>query len=493
MGDPRPAFTIGLRTNRRVGREGGPTLSAYSALLANRRFVRFLAAGALAIAAPSSALIVLQSQIANTYGIGHAGFAAIALSYLGLAATVPTIVAAVVSGTLADRYDRRRVLIAVGGVSFAAVLGILALLFLDPTSAIHLGGPAGFTVPIWLFLTFPVWASLTAAITIFRPAYNAALPNLVRTQDLGRANGLLYSFAVAIAATMQIATGLLVATVGAALALLVPVALFGLAFVFLTLLPKDVSISPDGARKRSFLADAAEGYRYLGRRPDLLSITLGALVINFLSSLALVEIAEYSNFFLRQGPTFLGLLYATSTLGAGVGAVAISHIRFERRLGRMLGLLVVGMGAAVAGLVAVRSPEIALADMFLFGLFPGMFQTAFVAGVQATVPPRVMGRVFASDEVGSYAFVPVGQYAGGIATFEWGIPSTFFGAGLGLVATGATLLVIPAVGRFRFDPERSGAPQEPELPFEPPPMGAVFDYPGPPPSDRLAPPTDTSS
>jgi hypothetical protein len=131
--------------------------------------------------------------------------------------------------------------------------------------------------------------------------------------------------------------------------------------------------------------------------------------------------------------------------------------------------------------------------MFLFGLFPGMFQTAFVAGVQATVPSKVMGRVFASDEVGSYAFVPVGQYAGGLATFEYGIPATFFGAGLGLMATGASLLVLPAVGRFRFDPERSGAAQEPELPFEPPPMGAVFDYPGPPPSDRLASPTDTSS
>jgi SAM-dependent methyltransferase/MFS family permease len=450
--------------------------------------VRFLVAGALSIAAPTTALIVLQAQIAAAYGGAHANFSAIALSWLGLAATVPTVAAAIVSGTLADRYDRRRILVAVGAAAFLASLLLLFLLALAPSAAIPVAGPAGFTLPVWLFLTFPIWASLTASVTIFRPAYNAALPKLVATRDLGRANGLLYGLAVAFAAATQVLTGVLIVALGAAVALTVPVILFGLAFVFLLLLPPEREFAAPARPRRSFLADAVEGYRYLGRRADLLTLTLGALLVNFLSALALVEIAEYSTFFLRMGPAFLGLLYAASTLGAGVGALAVGHLRFEKRLGRVLGLFVVGMGGAIAGLVALRDPYFALFDMFLFGLFPGMFQTAFVAGVQATVPARVLGRVFASDEVGSYAFVPVGQYAGGLATYTWGIPATYLGAGAGLVGVGVGLLTIPAVGRFRFDPD-AARPSEAELsPPGPPPRGTTVE----PPSERSTSQTDSS-
>jgi MFS family permease len=395
----------------------------------------------------------------------------------------------VVSGTLADRYDRRKVLVAVGAAAFLASLLLLFLLALAPDAAVHVAGPAGFTLPVWLFLAFPIWASLTASVTLFRPAYNAALPKLVEKRDLGRANGLLYGLAVAFAASTQVLTGYLIVALGAAVALSVPVLLFGFALAFLLLLPPEPPGTAPAAPRRSFLAEAVEGYRYLGRRADLLTITLGALTVNFLSALALVEIAEYSAFYLGEGPAFLGLLYAASTLGAGVGAVLVAHLQFERRLGRALGVFVVGMGLAIAGLVVLRNPVFALGDMFLFGLFPGMFQTAFVAGVQATVPTRVLGRVFASDEVGSYAFVPVGQYAGGLATYAWGIPMTYLGAGAGLMGVGVALLTLPAVGQFRFDPEGRGADEESRPPVEPPSSGSLLEAPG----ERSAPQTDSSS
>ena len=120
---------------------------------------------------------------------------------------------------------------------------------------------------------------------------------------------------------------------------------------------------------------------------------------------------RYSAFYLGQGPAFLGYLYGVGTLGAGAGALAINRIPFEHHVGRLLAVLTVGMGFCVVGFIVTHSALVALIDMFVFGMLPGMSQVAFLAGVQATVEDSVLGRVFAADEVGSYSFVPVGQYA----------------------------------------------------------------------------------
>ncbi|MGI0151488.1 MAG: MFS transporter, partial [Thermoplasmata archaeon] len=361
----------------------------------------------------------------------------------------------------------------VGAVALGATVALAAVLALDRGGTVSVPGPVGFTLPVWLLFSLPIWAALTAAVTIFRPTFNAALPHLVESRDLGTANGLLFACAVLLSSSTQILTGVLAQSTGAVPALAVPIALFGISLLFLAWLGPGAA-GTRAQHEKSFLAEAGEGYRYLARRRELLAVTLAALGINFLSALAFVELAEYSAFFLGENPAFLGLLYGIGTLGAGLGALTVTQIRFERRLGQQLGVLTVGMGACVAALALTRSPPVALGVIFLFGMFPGMFQTAFLTGVQATVPNELLGRVFAADEVGSYAFVPVGQYAGGLATFTWGIPPTYLGAGAGIGLIGVGLLTLPAVGRFRFEPERVHHPPPPGALFENPLAGAIL-------------------
>ncbi len=462
---------------------GGGHLSPYRHLLKEPAFVRFLLAGTFAFAGPTTGLIVVQTQIAEQYGAGGAGFAALALSLLGLSATLPTLGAALVSGTLADRYDRRRILKVAEAVALAAAAALAVVLAVDPRAAVAVpvGGPAGLTLPVWLLLTFPIWAALTAAVTVFRPTFNAALPEIVDSRDLGAANGLLFASAVGLGAATQILTGLLDQRWGPAPALLVPVVLFSGSLLFLLRLGESAG-GPRGPRRQSFLTEAQEGYRYLSRRRELLAVTVAALGINFLSALAFVELAEYSSFYLKETPSFLGLLYGIGTLGAGLGALAVTRLHYERRLGRLLGAMTLGMGACVAGLALTRSAAVAVADMFLFGMFPGMFQTAFQTGVQATVPNELLGRVFAADEVGSYAFVPVGQYAGGLSTYSFGIPATYLGAGIGMGVIGLGLLTVPVVGRFRFDPDPRAVQPPPGALVENPLRGPFLEEPPTPPS-----------
>lgn len=426
----------------------------------------FLLAGTFSLAAPTTAIIVLQSEIATAYPASSASFSLLALSFLGLAATIPTLGAAVVSGALADRYDRPRLLRWIGGISLATTVLVAWIFAAAPVANIAVPGPAGFTLPLWFLLALPFWAALMAAITIFRPAFNAALPNLVPTESLGRANGLILGLTVAVAALAQVVTGLLAARTNAETALFVPIVLFALAeYLLFRIGPQP---NPPPRPHRSFLADAQQGYGYLGRRRELLAVTLASLAINFLSALAFVELAFYVRHDLAETAAFLGYLYAMATLGSGAGALLITRVRFERRLGRVLALLTLGMAVALLLLGVTRSPGIALFDMFLFGLFPGMFQIAFLAGVQATVPNELLGRVLAADEVGSLAFVPVGQYAGGTISYAIGIESTYLAAGGGMAVVGAALLFLPVVGLFRFDPRPASATVPP---------GATTDYP----------------
>lgn len=426
----------------------------FDELRTHPRFRYFLLAGTFSFAAPTAALVVLTNEIVRGYGSSGSGadFAALALALLGLSATIPTLGAAVVSGTLADRVNRLRLMRWVTAIALLSLSAAAVVVGLRPSAGLAAPGAAGFRLPIWVLLLFPAWAAMTAAATVFRPAFNASLPRLVRSESLGRANGLVFGLTVVIGVASWIAVGPITQYAGPVPALLLPIGLFAASLLCLGALDVELEDRRTGPR-HDFLSDAAEGYRFLAQRRELLALTLGSLGINFLNAVAFVEFPLYAIDYLGGSATLLGAFYAVGSIGGGVGAFLIGRTHFERSAGRIIALLVVPMGLSVAALPLLRSPGLALGDMFLFGLFPGMVQTVFLAGVQGTVPNRLLGRVFAADEVGSFGLVPVGQFAGGLLTVALGLESTYLLAGAGTVAIGLALLLLPAVGRFRFAPE----------------------------------------
>ncbi|HEV2448812.1 MAG TPA: MFS transporter [Thermoplasmata archaeon] len=431
----------------------------FDELRTHPRFRYFLLAGTFSFAAPTAALVVLTNEIVRGYGSSGTGadYAALALALLGLSATLPTLGAAVVSGTLADRVNRLRLMRGVTAIALLSLSIAAVVVGLRPSALFAAPGAAGFHLPVWVLLLFPAWAAMTAAATIFRPAFNASLPRLVRPESLGRANGLIFGLTVVVGVASWIAVGPITQYAGAVPALLLPIGLFAASLVCLGVLDVQLEDRRIGPR-HAFLSDAAEGYRFLAHRRELLALTLGSLGINFLNAVAFVEFPLYAIDYLGGSATLLGAFYAVGSIGGGVGAFLIGRSQFERSAGRIIALLVVPMGLTVAALPLLRSPVLALGDMFLFGLFPGMVQTVFLAGVQGTVPNRLLGRVFAADEVGSFGLVPVGQFAGGLLTVAFGLESTYFLAGVGTVAIGLALLLLPAVARFRFAPEPAVPP-----------------------------------
>ncbi len=441
----RPAFAFFDRliaTRRARYPREEPLLSRYGDLFRQRSFAALLSAGALQLAAPSSFLVVLPFAIAFAYpSSAPASFPGLALAFLGLASALPTLAAAVVSGALADRHDRGRLMRTVNLVSILATAGLAVDLVYAPAGHVAIPGPPGFYLPLWVLIVYPTWALVTTTSTLFRPAFNTSIPRIVEGEHLGRANGVIYAFAAVASTVAAIGVGLLLAFAPIAYALSVPFALYFATQVALIRVDADLSVSRR-TTPRSVLSEARAGFAYLGRRRELLEITFAALVVNFLSAVALVELALYLRDWLGLTNGFWnGGILAVLTAGTATGFVLVSHLRFEARAGKAIILLTLLMGVALLGFGLVRSIWLALPIAFVYGLMPGMITTVFLSTVQATVPDEMMGRVFSADEVGSYALVPVGQFAGGLAVLALGIQGTYLLAGGTIFLFGLAMVV----------------------------------------------------
>lgn len=427
---------------------------SYRDLVHRRSFLPYWGSGALSFAAPSIVVVVLVWATAVAYPASNpnsAAFSALALALLGLSATIPTLGAAVLSGTLADRFDRRRLMGTCNLAGLVATAGLVGVLYLHPDGHLGFPGPSGFYLPVWLALALPLWATVSTAATLFRPAYNASLPTILPAGALGRANGLVYAVAVAASVAGTLGATALIMLAGEGWALVVPLGLFaGTGLAVLTMQPSSKPRMPPTTR---FTSDVTEGYRFLYQNRALLQVTVASLLINFLSALAFVELGLYVRVWLGATQAILlGAMTTGASIGSGVGTLIAGRLSFERRAGRYLILLTIGQGLSVVGLAFSHSIWWSIPLMVGFGIFPGMAVTVFLATMQAVVPNRVLGRVLAADEVGSYGMVPIGQYAGGIVSLFAGVQATFLFAGVGTVAVAGVMATLSGIRRLGYDP-----------------------------------------
>ncbi len=406
-------------------------------------------------------LVVLLFAIAFAYPAGErTTYGAVALALLGLSSAIPTLVTAAFAGALADRYDRAELMRGVNLLALLATASIAADLLYAPASPLRIPGVAGFYLPLWVVLAYPGWAAITVSSTIFRPAFNTSVSRVVGGNQLSTANGLIYAGAALLSASATLGVGVILTVAPKLWALTIPFAFFFATQVALVLLTSD--LAPRRTTPvRSIAREAWEGFAYLVHRRELLEITIAALVLNFFSAVALVELALYAASWLGLVQGFwYGALVAAMTVGAAAGFLVIPRFRFEHRAGRVMIGLTILMGAALLALGLVRSVWLALPIVFVYGMVPGMFTTVFLTTIQATVPDEKMGRVFSADEVGSYALVPPGQTVGGLLTVAVGVQDTYLAAGGAIALFG--LVMVVSFGALRGLRYHASAPEEAE-------------------------------
>ncbi len=367
-------------------------------------FVRYVVAFVAFDVAGQVQSVAIAWQI---YGVRHSAFD---LGLVGLALFTPSLLLAPLTGLVADRFDRRRI-VAAASAAQIAVSGALI-----PLGAMH-GAHA-------LIATLLVLAVAGTSRAFRYPASGALLPAIVPAAGYVRASASASAFREVIVVGGPALGGLLVA-VGAPAAYGAAMAAFALGALVVLTIPLGARVSAAGA---AFTWGAVlDGIRYLRRTPVLSgAISLDLFAVLFGGATALLPIYAVQVF--HAGPVGFGLLRAASACGAALCALVLARRPIHRYAGpRLLGA-VACFGAATIVFGVSRSLWIALPALAVAGA-ADMVSVAIRDALAALRTPDAMrGRVNAVEGVFIVASNELGQFESGtLAAFAGAVPAVVLG------------------------------------------------------------------
>ena len=365
------------------------------------------------------------------------------IGFIGLAEFLPAILLVLVTGAVADRFDRRRVgILAVGG----ELIGSLALM------AYALTNP---TKPFPLF----VIAFLYGIARAFQaPALRAMPPMVAPEGGLPRTIALFSATWTAAIIVGPAASGFLysidpwVAYAGSALLIFIGwLGLFRLQFLRVP--------EPPPADQRPSLRSAMEGLRFIRRTPVLLAaISLDLFAVLFGGAVALLPVIATER--LGVGDVAYGWLRAAIGIGAAFVAVILAIRPLRRRIGTALLVSVGVFGAGTIVLGATTNYWIAFAAVAV--LSGADMVSVFIRGtlVPLVTPDDKRGRVSAVENVFIGATNELGAFESGVVSQAIGAQATVVGGGIATLGVVAAWWVwFPSLRRIdRFD-DLDAAPQ----------------------------------
>jgi MFS family permease len=362
------------------------------------------------LAAYTALTYEVYRQTGSPYWVSAAAFVSFALA--GAASPV--------AGWLADRFDRRRVMI----VSDVAA------------TVVYLAAAALASSPIALIALTAIGAAAQAP---FRPAAMAAVPNIAAPQDLNWANGLLGSaFSLGIVAG-PVVGGLMLSTAGASGAFLANAASFVLSAVLVARVRGTFSPPPTAGGRAP--VDSGSGYRLAIADGVLRTVLIVEALFTLGFGIGIAGDAPLARY-LGAGPGG----YAAIITAWGVGQVlaGIAMTRWPERPPRAdlraLGAGLAVMAVAMFGTAALPLLWQVVAVQFLGGLGMTVVHVLRSGVIQRSAPDEVRGRVFAALDGVMSAGSLVGLALSGLVIGAMGVRSAYAIAGV-LAAVGAAVAI----------------------------------------------------
>ena len=359
------------------------------------------------------------------------------LGLVGLAQFLPGILLFLVTGHVADRFDRRKLLM-LCYCGFAVGSGLLWTIALRGARGMHPN-------------VYPIYAVLVlvgAANALSGPVSRALLPQLVPEEHFP--NAVAWN-----ASVMQGGTIL-----GPAVGGLIYALFHGPSAVYLTAmltslvaLACTLRIKPQmkqRTQEAASLDTVLAGFRYIGRHKLILgSISLDMFAVLLGGAVALLPV--YAREILKTGPWGLGLLRSAPGVGAALMAILIAHRPLRGRAGPTMLWCVAGFGVCTILFGISRSIVLSLIALLLIGATDMVSIIIRGTLIQLGTPDEMRGRVNAVDML----FIGVSNEVG---QFESGLTAQWFGTVPAVVLGGIGTLVVIALWAWWF-PELRKADQ----------------------------------
>ena len=388
-------------------------------LLRNVRFLRLWAGQGISFVGDFVSTVALVILVVDLSG------SASAVGGLLVARLVPTLASPLV-GVLADRLDRRVILVA---SDLARAVLILAAVFTRDLLALY----------SLVFL-------MGLARTFFNPTIRAAFPSVVGEGDLTRANALIngtFSFSYAVGPAIG---GLLVSVTGVNAAFVLDAVTYVISAAFLSRIPLPRSQTGDGA---GFFEELRDGLSYLAEA----RVPLGIVIGTFLTILTINATVPAEVFLAKQtfgaGDAGYGLLVSLWGGGMVLGSALIGVLGDRIKLIPVYFLGIFVGALALAGTGLAPTFILALCVLAVAGISNGIDNVATDTILQKRVNEAFLGRVFAvrflTYSVGEALAYPTG----GLIVDAVGPRSTYLFAGLATAVAGLLILLFIAVAPSR--------------------------------------------
>jgi MFS family permease len=339
------------------------------------------------------------------------------LGMVGFAASIPTLVFSLIGGVIADRVNRRRLLIWTQTSMMVVAFALAALTWMKVV-----------TVPQIVLLAFAT--GLATAMNM--PSYQAMVSDMVPPEDLTNAialNAAQYNMSRVVGPMLG---GFAMAWVGMAGNFFLNGLSF-LAVIFaLTQIryPRVVRANADGMWQ-----NLGAGFRYVFEQRVLIMLVTLVAVVSFFGMTYLVFVPLFARNILGLGERGFGLLMAAAGVGALLGATVMATLVRPKRRGKMV------VSAAVCFFVAIilfsfsRSVAFSAAMLGVVGFSMVMCVANVNALLQELSSAEMRGRVMSMHTTAFLGFVPVGSLVAGSLAGSIGAPKTLAGmAAIALVA-----------------------------------------------------------
>lgn len=424
----RPAAPLPLTGTARQAEDHAPTAQAVEAqrgegalparLFINRTFAIYTA-GSFISATGSWFQVVALGWLVVSVGGRHSGFL---LGLVGFVSLMPVLVLGLVGGLLADRLNRRVLLLATQLFNAGA---LLLLAYLTGTGRATVG----------VILTFALVMGIVNALTW--PAWQALINDMVPSHDLARAialNSARFNLTRVIGPALG---GALLTVVGAAWCFAAnAVTAVGVTCSLLAIQPRVHPRRPHEPLRQALLG----GLLYARDAPRARTILLATTVLGVLGLPYNSFLPAFAKGVLHTGPGGLGLLLTAVGVGALGGALSSGMAWAVRKRRRVLCGALALFGLADALFAASRWLPLSLAALAVLGFAMLLYLATANTALQSEVPRAVLGRLMGVWVIVTSGTTPLGSLAMGTLSTAIGVQAAVGLGGAGCIICGALLM-----------------------------------------------------
>lgn len=335
---------------------------------------------------------------------------ALTVGLLGAVSFVPYLIFALPAGVIADRWNRRGIMLICDAARGLLVFSVPVAYFLGYLTLLQL---------------FVVAAFMRLFTIFFDVGYTACLPNLVEKRQLTDANGKIELTRSAAELSGQPLAGILVAIFSAAGTLVIDAVSYVVSVISLFAIKRPFNAPAARREEGTFWQRMGEGVRYVRTNPLVRALAIAPAVGNLATSAVLAVFVYRARIELHFNATETGIFLASTAVGQFFAAMIVGRIAKRVRPGRQIFLATLTQPLFPLAFAFTGNLGLMTAVGVVWGSAVTLLNVPMISLRQTIIPDHMLGRASAAIRMIVWCNVPLGSLAGGLIASRYGAHATF--------------------------------------------------------------------